>query len=120
MAPNLTDLNASGGGTDDYSKLPKGNIDVTGEYFIWTANAGTSRLDAFLVRIPPIPGAAAATVPASTPAPEPTPAPAPALGALATEAVRWTSLVNVTATATDLRKTGGCAGCADAGAVSPR
>ena len=52
VAPNLTDLNASGGGSDDYSKLPKGNIDVTGEYFIWTANAGTSRLDAFIVRVP--------------------------------------------------------------------
>ena len=53
VAPNMTDLNASGGGSEDYSKLPKGNIDVTGEYFIWTANAGTSRLDAFIVRIPP-------------------------------------------------------------------
>lgn len=52
VAPNLTDLNASGGGSDDYAKLPKGNIDVTGEYFIWTANAGTGRLDAYLVRIP--------------------------------------------------------------------
>ena len=35
--------NAAGGGSDDYWKLPKGNLDVTGEYFIWTANAGTSR-----------------------------------------------------------------------------
>ena len=39
VAPNMTDLNASGGGSDDYAKLPKGNLDVTGEYFIWTANA---------------------------------------------------------------------------------
>ena len=54
VAPNLTDLNAPGGGSEDYAKLPKGNIDVTGEYFIWTANAGTSRLDAFVVRIPPM------------------------------------------------------------------
>src|SRR4029453_6863332 len=60
VAPNLTDLNAAGGGTDDYSKLPKGNIDVTGEYFIWTANAGTGRLDAFLVKVPKLPGTAAA------------------------------------------------------------
>jgi hypothetical protein len=29
VAPNMTDLNASGGGSDDYWKLPKGNIDVT-------------------------------------------------------------------------------------------
>jgi hypothetical protein len=51
VAPNLTDLNAAGGG-DDYSKLPKGNLDPTGEYFIWTTNAGSDRLDAFVVRIP--------------------------------------------------------------------
>ena len=29
VAPVMTDLNASGGG-DNYSKLPKGNLDVTG------------------------------------------------------------------------------------------
>jgi hypothetical protein len=27
-------------------------MDVTGRYFIWTANAGGNRLDAFLVKIP--------------------------------------------------------------------
>ena len=112
VAPNLTDLNAAGGGSDDYSKLPKGNIDVTGEYFIWTANAGTGRLDAFLVRIPSLTGGAA------TPPPVATPPPATAPPIAAGEAVRWTSLVNTTATATELRKTGGCAGCPDAGAVS--
>ena len=32
--------------------------------------------------------------------------------------MNWTSLVNVIATATELRKAGGCAGCPDAGAVS--
>ena len=52
VAPNLTDLNAPGGGSDDYSKLPKGNLDPTGEYFIWTTNAGSGRLDAIVVRIP--------------------------------------------------------------------
>src|SRR6185503_2346229 len=34
VAPVMTNLNASGGG-DDYSKLPKGNIDPTGQYFVW-------------------------------------------------------------------------------------
>src|SRR5262249_26460494 len=29
VAPVLTDLDAPGGGTDDYAKLPKGNVDVT-------------------------------------------------------------------------------------------
>ena len=52
VAPNLTSLDASGGGSDDYAKLPKGNLDITGEYDIWTGNAGTNRLDAFIVRIP--------------------------------------------------------------------
>ena len=51
----LTDLNMPGGadGTgSDYSKLPKGNLDVTGRYFIWTTNLGGDRLDAVLVKIP--------------------------------------------------------------------
>jgi hypothetical protein len=51
----LTDLNAPGGddGTgSDYAKLPKGNLDVTGRYFVWTTNLGGDRLDAFLVKIP--------------------------------------------------------------------
>jgi hypothetical protein len=51
----LTDLNSPGGadGTgSDYSKLPKGNLDVTGRYFIWTTNLAGDRLDAVLVKIP--------------------------------------------------------------------
>ena len=52
VAPNMTDLDASGGGSDDYSKLPKGSRDVTGDYFIWTSNTGTNRLDAFIVHVP--------------------------------------------------------------------
>jgi hypothetical protein len=55
----MTDLDAAGGRDvygDDYSQLPKGNLDVTGTYFIWTTNLGGDRLDAFLVKIP-IPGA---------------------------------------------------------------
>jgi hypothetical protein len=91
VAPNLTDLDASGGG-DDYNKLPKGNLDVTGEYFLWTANTGTNRLDAFLVRVPqqrlaggappppttsPDPGPnfgpPLVSVPPSTPTPDPNP-----------------------------------------------
>jgi len=51
IAPNLVDLDAPGGG-DDYRKLPKGNLDATGEWFVWTANHGSDRLDAFLVRVP--------------------------------------------------------------------
>ena len=51
VAPVMTDLNAAGGG-DDYSKAPKGNMDVAGQYFIWTSNLRGNRLDAFLVRVP--------------------------------------------------------------------
>jgi len=51
----MTDLDAPGGRDDDgddYEQVPKGNLDVTGRYFIWTTNLGGDRLDAFLVKIP--------------------------------------------------------------------
>lgn len=51
VAPVMTDLNASGGG-DDYSKQPKGNLDITGDFFLWTSNMGGSRVDAFMVHVP--------------------------------------------------------------------
>lgn len=51
VAQTMTTLDAPGGG-DDYGKMPKGNLDVTGRYFIWTSNMGGDRLDAFLVKIP--------------------------------------------------------------------
>ena len=133
VAPNMSDLNASGGGSDDYWKMPKGNLDVTGEYFIWTANAGSGRLDAFIVRVPlerlgasapaPEPSPAPAPPP-STPAPPPAapaptqPGPSPAPSSWLQEPVRWTNGVNVSASDNTLVKTGGCGGCADAGAAS--
>jgi len=55
VAPVMTDLDALGGrdvNGDDYPQLPKGNLDVTGTYFIWTSNMGGDRLDAFLVKVP--------------------------------------------------------------------
>ena len=78
VAPNMTDLNASGGGSDDYSKRPKGNLDPTGEYFIWTSNTGTNRDDAFIVRVPQQKLGVGGGAPAPPPAPAPTPTPAPA------------------------------------------
>ncbi|MBI4611879.1 MAG: hypothetical protein HY726_23050 [Candidatus Rokubacteria bacterium] len=51
VAPVMTDPNAPGGG-DFYSKMPKGNLDVTGQYFLWTSNLGGNRLDALLVKVP--------------------------------------------------------------------
>jgi hypothetical protein len=55
VAQVMTNLDASGGRDtdgDDYEKMPKGNLDVTGRYFIWTTNTGGGRLDAFIVKIP--------------------------------------------------------------------
>jgi hypothetical protein len=52
VAPVMTDLKASGGGSDDYAKMPKGALDITGEYFIWASNMGDGRQDAFMVKVP--------------------------------------------------------------------
>ena len=97
VAPNMTDLDAAGGGGDDYSKLPKGNRDVTGEYFMWTSNTGSDRLDAFIVHVPQSKLAA----PGVTPSP-----------------VTWASAVNVSTANNGLQKISGCDGCPDATAVS--
>ena len=51
IAPVMTRLTARGGG-DEYAKYPKGNLDVTGRYFIWTDNMASTRLDAFVVKVP--------------------------------------------------------------------
>jgi hypothetical protein len=51
VAPVMTSLESAGGRTE-YGKMPKGNLDITGEYFLWTTNLSGNRLDAFLVKIP--------------------------------------------------------------------
>lgn len=48
VAPTLSER----GDRDAYTAMPKGNLDVTGRWLIWTANVGGERLDAFLVRVP--------------------------------------------------------------------
>jgi hypothetical protein len=134
VAPNLTNLDASAG--DDYWKFPKGNIDVTGEYFIWTSNAGTGRLDAFMVKIPiDRLGSASSggsttsdtstpySPPSSDPAPSPSPAPSPtsptsSAGGGSASPVTWIDVVNASPVGNSLMKSGGCGGCADAGASS--
>ncbi len=116
VAPVMTNLNATGGG-DDYAKSPKGNLDVTGQYFIWTSNMSGSRLDAFLVKVPGHLLGGTITGPAPTPTPTPTPAPAPEPTGTVTNLV-WTELVNAAVSGTTLTKTGGCDGCSDAGAAS--
>ena len=52
VAPVMTNLDAPGGGSDVYSKLPKANLDPTGRYLIWTTNMGGGRQDAFVVKVP--------------------------------------------------------------------
>jgi hypothetical protein len=142
VAPTLTDVNAPGaGGTDGnmYWKFPKGNLDITGEYFIWTTNGGTNRLDAFIVKVPlnrlgasgsgaPAPGSGStytpgpeAPSPAPTepaPVPSPTPAPAPTYTSGSAAPVSWTDVVNASTIGNSLMKAGGCGGCADSGAIS--
>jgi len=135
VAPVMTDMQASGG--DSYTKLPKGNLDVTGQYFIWTSNMGGSRFDAFLVKVPshllvgdvnPAPTPEPTPAPAPEPTPEPTPAPAPEPTPAPTteptpatstaQAVTWTELVNAAVVNTTVYKNAGCAGCPDASARS--
>ena len=45
VAPVMTDPNATGGCCDAYAKQPKGNLDITGQYFIWTTNLGGNRME---------------------------------------------------------------------------
>lgn len=52
IAPTMTDFTQFN--RTEYDLQPKGNLDVTGQYFIWTANPGGDRLDAFLVKVPAI------------------------------------------------------------------
>ena len=142
VAPNMTDLNASGGGSDDYSKRPKGNLDPTGEYFHLDhqprhqserrVHRPDSTAEAWCLRGAP------------APSPSPTPGSNPAGTITVTSAftdsgaantgsdscassctrpsptgsVRWMSLINMSSTSGGLRKTGGCDGCPDASAVS--
>lgn len=55
VAPIMTTRGSTLGGfwnNGDYGQQPKGHLDVTGRYFLWTANLGSTRLDAFLVEVP--------------------------------------------------------------------
>ncbi|MEX2334617.1 MAG: hypothetical protein WD600_10190, partial [Pseudohongiella sp.] len=113
VAPVMTDLNAAGGG-DNYAKAPKGNLDVTGRYFLWTSNAGGSRLDAFIVQIPDEflkvdNGNSQTTGTLSPSVPE---------TALSDGSMLWHETRNVQVSANSLVKSSGCNGCADAGAIS--
>ncbi|MEX0739686.1 MAG: hypothetical protein WD071_10125 [Pseudohongiella sp.] len=51
VAPTMTNLDAPGG-RNEYARFSKGNLDVTGKYFLWTSNLDGGRLDVFVVRVP--------------------------------------------------------------------
>jgi hypothetical protein len=108
VAPVMTDLNATGG-FDDYGKSPKGNLDVTGEYFIWTTNLGGGRLDAFLVKVP---SQLLVTAPADV-TPPAVSITSPPAGAMVTGAV------TVSATATDDVGVAGVQFQIDGAAIAP-
>src|SRR5262249_45006591 len=126
VAPVMTDLDAPGGGSD-YAKMPKGNLDVTGQYFVWTSNAGGRRLDAFIVKVPsqlltsiPVPATSLPvdTMPAPVDGGEPLRVVPKAIDTGSGQPVTWTNAVNVTVAGNSLQKTSGCDGCSDAGASS--
>ncbi len=125
VAPAMTSLYASGGGSgDDYARSPKGNLDVTGQYYLWTSNMGGSRLDAFIVRVPGelLTGSSTPVAPITSEiiSEEPStvsPIVAPVAENIV-EAIKWHATRNVTLTGDRITKTSGCDGCADAGAVS--
>lgn len=140
VAPMMTDLDAEGGG-DEYARFAKGNLDITGRYFLWTTNMGGDRLDAFIVRVPehlltgvvddssdsgeyaPAPPAPVDAPPDAIPevpdviappeddANDPSESPS-------TAAVQWQKTSNVTQSGTRITKTSGCDGCGDAGSIS--
>ncbi|MDP1930780.1 MAG: hypothetical protein Q8L60_04925 [Gammaproteobacteria bacterium] len=129
VAPVMTNLSASGG-DDEYARYAKGNLDITGRYFLWTSNLGGSRLDAFIVQVPEhlLTGVTTPSAPPQTPALEPqstpvSPITATELALIATSEVLpgatvWQATRNVTVSSKRIVKTSGCEGCADAGAVS--
>jgi hypothetical protein len=137
VAPTMTNLNAPGGG-NEYARLPKGNLDVSGKYFLWTSNMDGGRLDVFVVRVPdhlltgivdhsiaqgsyspPSTGEQAAPLAVTDhPAVIPTsPAPVNAVDT-AVNLIEWHQLSNLQASGNTLTKVAGCSGCADAGMVS--
>ncbi len=53
VAQVMTEVGSNrGGGYDHYAQFAHGNGDVTGQYFLWTSNLGSGRLDVLLVKVP--------------------------------------------------------------------
>jgi hypothetical protein len=127
---------------------PRANVSQDGRWAIFTSNweqtlgsdpGGGPREDVFMVELraaatsssSPTPAGSPAPSrrpwPAAVPAPVQTPSPVPTSSAAPTpptsasssaQPVRWSMLVNAAANGNSVTKIGGCAGCADSGAVS--
>lgn len=53
IAPTMINVDKTGYGDGYYANLPKGNIDYTGHYFMWSANLDSNdNCQVFLVKIP--------------------------------------------------------------------
>lgn len=139
VAPVLTNMGTGGG--DSYTLSPKGNIDVTGGYFIWTSNLGGNRLDALLVEVPGqllVPslattttgggsttsgdgntsGTGGGTTPSGDTNSSGGTTPSGDTTANVVADVRWTNRVNTVAYSGSLRKNSGSDGVFNAGATS--
>lgn len=123
VAPTMTSLDAQGGG-NEYARFAKGNLDVSGQYFLWSSNMGGDRLDMFVVRVPDHlltdiidqgvgNGGYGPRPPAKPAAPVPDTGPKPVGGAIA-----WQDTRNIEIANGRLVKTAGCEGCPDSGAIS--
>jgi hypothetical protein len=127
---------------------PRANVSQDGRWALFTSNwertlggdpGGGPREDVFMVALGgiasssapapvPTPAPTPPPVTAPTPGPAPTPAPTPpvppppnpppAPGTAAAQPARWSTLVNASASGNSVRKSDGCGGCGDAGAVS--
>lgn len=123
VAPVMTDLNASGG-DDEYGRYAKGNLDVTGQYFLWTTNLGGSRLDAFIVRIPDqlLTGTSkgnngSGSYPSKPSLPHVPVVPSIPVVPPQSSSDQWTKTNNLTVAGNQATKTSGCDGCPDAGFI---
>lgn len=52
VAPVMTDLSTMSEGGDDYSQMPKGHTDITGQYFIWSTNLGGDFTHVVIAEVP--------------------------------------------------------------------
>ncbi|MDO9318383.1 MAG: hypothetical protein Q7V56_09300 [Gammaproteobacteria bacterium] len=127
VAPLMTDLDAPGG-DNEYARYAKGNLDITGRYFLWTSNMGGSRLDAFIVHVPGhlLTGVTDNSIGSDSYDWDSDDSGSDDSGsddsgsddAPASSSVHWQTTRNITVAGNRITKTSGCDGCGDAGSIS--